>query len=294
MHNLLQKNKRIIYKVLNWLIPDDKRYLSFNYRMKIGRKLDWENPKTYTEKVQWLKLYDQKPEYTIMVDKYLVKDYIANRIGKKYIIPTLGVWNHAEDIDFSALPKQFVLKCTHDSGGLVICKDKSQIDQKKVKREFSKALKMRFYMEGREYQYQNVVPRVLAESYIEQEDGGAPWDYKVLCFGGKAKLIEVHTGRYSENHSQTFYDLNWKPTGISQGGKETISKVPIPKPLCFDELIEKSEILAQGTRHIRVDWYIINNQLLFGEITLYDGCGMEPFTTYEDDLLLGSWIDINN
>ena len=150
MHNLLKKNKRIIYKVLNWLIPDDKRYLSFNYRMKIGRKLDWENPKTYTEKVQWLKLYDQKPEYTVMVDKYLVKDYIANRIGKKYIIPTLGVWNHAEDIDFSALPKQFVLKCTHDSGGLVICKDKSQINQKKVKREFSKALKMRFYMEGRE------------------------------------------------------------------------------------------------------------------------------------------------
>ena len=294
MVGLIKKYKRQIYKLLNWLIPDDKKYLSFSYRMKIGHKLDWNNLQTYTEKVQWLKLYDRKPEYTIMVDKYQVKDYVKERIGEQYIIPTLGVWNEAENIDFSELPNQFVLKCTHDSGGLFICKDKSRINENAIRKEFSKSLKMRFYMEGREYQYKDVKPRIIAETYLEQEDGGAPWDYKVLCFGGKAKLIEVHAGRFSEAHSQTFYDTDWKKTSISQGGKETISKVEQPRPVCFDEMIEKSEILSQGMRHARIDWYVIKNKLLFGEITLYDGSGLEPFTTYEDDLLLGSWIDINN
>lgn len=294
MVGLIKKYKRQIYKLLNWLIPDDKKYLSFSYRMKIGHKLDWNNLQTYTEKVQWLKLYDRKPGYTIMVDKYQVKDYVKERIGGQYIIPTLGVWDEAENIDFSELPNQFVLKCTHDSGGLYICKDKSKIDEDAIRKEFSKSLKMRFYMEGREYQYKDVKPRIIAETYLEQEDGGAPWDYKVLCFGGKAKLIEVHAGRFSEAHSQTFYDTDWKKTLISQGGKETISKIEQPRPVCFDEMIEKSEILAQGMRHARIDWYVIKNKLLFGEITLYDGSGLEPFTTYEDDLLLGSWIDINN
>ena len=294
MNRLLKKNKRIVYTILNKLIPDDKRYLSFSYRMKIGRKLDWNNLQTYTEKVQWLKLHDQKPEYTIMVDKYLVKEYISTKIGKQYVIPTLGVWENAEDIDFISLPEQFVLKCTHDSGGLVICKDKSKQDLNAVRKEFSKALRMRFYMEGREYQYKDVVPRVIAEKYLEQDDGGAPWDYKVMCFGGKAKLIEVHAGRFSDEHTQSFYDTSWNLTTISQGGKDTITKIPIPKPTCFEEMIEKSEVLAQGLRHARIDWYIINGQLLFGEITLYDGSGFEKFTTYEDDLLLGSWIDINN
>lgn len=294
MKNILKKYKRPIYKLLNWLIPDDKQYLSFSYRMKIGRKLDWNNLQTYTEKVQWLKIFDRKPEYTIMVDKYLVKDYVSEKIGNQYIIPTLGVWEHAEDIDFSVLPRQFVLKCTHDSGGLVICKDKSQLQEIKVKRELSKALKMRFFMEGREYQYKDVKPRIIAEKYLEQEDGGAPWDYKVLCFGGVAKLIEVHAGRYSEHHTQDFYDRDWNKTGISQGGKETLSKVSVPKPICLDEMLAKSEYLAKDMRHARIDWYIIGGQLLFGEITLYDGSGLESFTTYEDDLLLGSWIDINN
>ncbi|MBO4825926.1 MAG: glycosyl transferase [Prevotella sp.] len=294
MHSFVKRNKRTVYKILNWLIPDDKKYLSFNYRMKIGRKLNWNNPQAYTEKVQWLKLNDIVPEYTVMVDKYSVKDYIAQKIGPVYVIPTIGVWENAEDIDFSKLPEQFVLKCSHDSGGLLICKDKAKLNTEAVKKEFSKALKMRFYMEGREYQYKDVVPRVIAEQYIEQEDGGAPWDYKVLCFGGKAKLIEVHAGRYSDKHTQSFYDIDWKQTTISQGGEDTISKIPIPKPACFDEMIEKSEILAQGMRHVRVDWYIVKGQLLFGEITLYDGSGLEPFTKYEDDLLLGSWIDINN
>lgn len=294
MKSFIKRHKRFIYRVLNGLIPDDKKYLSFNYRWKIGHKLDWNNLQTYTEKVQWLKLYDRNPGYTIMVDKYLVKDYIANKIGSQYVIPTLGVWDHAKDIDFSALPDQFVLKCTHDSGGLVICKDKKQLDIEGARKELSKSLKMRFYMEGREYQYKDVVPRIIAEEYLEQEDGGAPWDYKVLCFGGKAKLIEVHAGRFSDAHSQTFYDPEWNQTSISQGGKETITKIPIPKPICLEELIEKSEVLAQGMRHVRVDWYNIKDKLLFGEITLYDGSGLEPFTTYEDDLLLGSWLDINN
>lgn len=294
MHYLLKKYKRPIYRILNWLIPDDKKYLALNYRWKIGRKLDWNNLQTYTEKVQWLKLNDQKPEYTTMVDKYLVKDYVANIIGSEYIIPTLGVWEKAEDIDFNRLPNQFVLKCTHDSGGLVICKDKSKLDIKAARQDIAKGLKMSFYMEGREYQYKDVVPRVIAEQYIEEEDGSAPNDYKVLCFGGVAKLIEVHHGRYSEQHTQDFFDRDWHQTEVSQGGKNTRSVVPMEKPACLDEMIEKSEILAKGMRHVRIDWYIIKGHLYFGEITFYDGSGLEAFTTYEDDLLLGSWIDIND
>ena len=292
--SLLKKYKRPIYRILNWLIPDDKKYLAFNYRWKIGHKLDWNNLQTYTEKVQWLKLYDQKPEYATMVDKYKVKDYVAKKIGTEHIIPTLGVWDKAKDIDFNALPQRFVLKCTHDSGGLVICKDKNKLDKEAAIKEIDKGLKMSFYMEGREYQYKNVKPRVIAEQYMEQEDGKGLNDYKVLCFGGKAKLIELHQGRYTDSHTQDFYDRNWNRTNITQGGYGTRAKTEAPKPICFDEMIAMSEKLSEDMRHARIDWYIVNDKLYFGEITLYDGSGLEPFDRYEDDLMMGSWIDINN
>lgn len=292
--NLLKKYKRPIYKILNWLIPDDKKYLAFNFRWKIGYRLDWDNLKTYNEKIQWLKLYDQKPEYEIMVDKYKVKDYVAKIIGTEHIIPTLGVWDNANDIDFNSLPQKFVLKCTHDSGGIVICKDKSKLDKEAARKEINKGLKMSFYMEGREYQYKNVKPRVIAEQYMEQEEGKGLDDYKVLCFGGKAKLIELHQGRYTDSHTQDFYDRNWNRTNITQGGYGAMSKTVAPKPQCFEEMIRMSEKLSEKMRHARIDWYIVNNKLYFGEITLFDGSGFEPFDKYEDDLMIGSWINIDN
>lgn len=292
--SLIKKYKRPIYKILNWLIPDDKKYLAFNFRWKIGYRLDWDNLKTYNEKIQWLKLYDQKPEYEIMVDKYKVKDYVAKIIGTEHIIPTLGVWDKAKDIDFNSLPQKFVLKCTHDSGGIVICKDKSKLNIEAARKEIDKGLKMSFYMEGREYQYKNVKPRVIAEQYMEQEDGKGLNDYKVLCFGGKAKLIELHQGRYTDSHTQDFYDRNWNRTNITQGGYGAMAKAEAPKPKCFEEMISMSEKLSKDMRHARIDWYIVNNKLFFGEITLYDGSGFEPFDKYEDDLMIGSWINIDN
>ena len=163
------------------LVPD-KMYLSMLYRKHFGRRLDWEHPATFNEKLQWLKLYNRRPEYTAMVDKSLAKDYVAGRIGKEYIIPTLGVWNRAGDIDWTSLPERFVLKCTHDSGNVVICRDKASLDVKAVSRELDRCLKTRFYYLTREWPYRNVVPRIIAEPYMEDSATGELIDYKFFCF----------------------------------------------------------------------------------------------------------------
>ncbi len=280
--------------ILNKLAPfvSDEHFVKWKYYLNFHKKLDLENPQTFNEKLQWLKLYDRHEERTKMVDKYEAKNYVASIIGEEYIIPTYGVYEHFNEIDFDIMPHQFVIKCTHNSGGLYICKDKNNFNYNKVGKQIEKWLAKNPFWGNREYPYKNVKPRIIVEKYIEEEGESAPNDYKVLCFGGVAKLIEVHHGRFSEQHTQDFFDRDWHQTEVSQGGKDTRSVVPMEKPPCLNEMIEKSEILAKGMRHVRIDWYIIKGHLYFGEITFYDGSGLEAFSTYEDDLLLGSWIDI--
>lgn len=272
------------------LFPD-KLYLKIKFRLTMKKKLNLKNPQTFNEKLQWLKLYDRNPEYTKMVDKYEVRKYIAEKIGEEYLIPLLGVWDSFDELNFDALPDQFVLKCTHDSGGLVICKDKSQLNIDDARKKINKCLKRNYYWQNREWPYKNVKPRIIAEKFmVDSIQGDGLADYKVLCFNGAAKLIEFHLDRYGERHTQDIYDINWNKTTISQDGY--ISDKIIEKPLQLDTVIELSQILAKGICHVRVDWYIIEEKVYFGEITFFDASGFSPFDDEKDDLYIGRLIDL--
>jgi len=294
MRSLIKFIRRVIARlaregVFNFL--SDKAFLKLLFWARMGKKLNLENPQTFNEKLQWLKLYNRKPEYTKMVDKYEVRKYISEKIGEEYLIPLLGVWDSFDEIDFDSLPEQFVLKCTHDSGGLIICKDKSKLDLVAAKKKITKCLKRNFYKYNREWVYKNVKPRIIAEKFMVdsiQKNGLA--DYKVLCFGGEAKLIEFHLDRYSKRHTQDIYDTNWNKTAISQNGY--VSDRVIDKPSQIDRIIELSQILAKGICHVRVDWYIIEGKVYFGEITFFDGSGFSAFDDEKDDLYIGSLIDL--
>jgi hypothetical protein len=270
---------------------DDEKYLKKMYKGIFGRELNLSHPQSYTEKLQWLKLNDRKPEYTVMVDKCDVKEYVKNIIGEQYIIPTLDVWNDARSINFEQLPKQFVLKCTHDSSGLVICKDKNKLDFETSRKNLEKALKKNYYYCFREWPYKDVRPRIIAEKYMEDEETGTLKDYKILCFNGEPKLIELHSERFTSNHTQDFYDVSWNKLSISQYGENTSDKVE-EKPRLLSEMLRLSKVLAEGIPHIRVDWYIVDERLYFGELTFYDSSGFSKFDDSKDDELLGSWLDL--
>jgi hypothetical protein len=272
---------------------DDEHFVRWKYYLNFRKKLDLDNPQTFNEKLQWLKLNDRHEEYTQMVDKYEAKKYVANLIGEEYIIPTLGVYDSFDEIDFDKLPNQFVLKCTHNSGGIIICRDKASLDVPKARKQMTKWLKKNPFWTNREYPYKHVKPRIIAEQYMEQEDGESLRDYKVLCFNGKAKLIELHRFRYTERQTQDFYDTEWNKTTISQGGGFIDASDKLyPKPDNLDKMILLSETLCADMIHCRADWYSIKGQLYFGEITFFDGSGLDAFDNMDDDFLLGSWIKL--
>lgn len=268
----------------------DEEYLRITFERLLNKKLNLNNPKTFNEKIQWLKLYDRKPEYTTMVDKYAVKKYVASIIGEEYIIPTLGVWNHFDEINFEKLPKQFVLKCTHDSGGLVICKDKNKLNLRAAKKTIEKCLRRNYYWYGREWPYKNVKPRIIAEKYMSDEGKEELSDYKVLCFNGEPKIIEVHKGRFYGNHTADNYDEFWNKTDIEQYDLPKSDEI-MPKPAFLEEMLHLSKLLSKNLIHVRVDWYFTNNRLYFGELTFFDGSGYNLFCGDADELL-GSWIKL--
>lgn len=275
-------------------IPDQV-YLKLAYKFYIGEKLNLKNPQTYNEKLQWLKLYNRKPEYTMMVDKVKVRDYIAEKIGGEYLIPLLGIWNSPDEINFNELPNQFVLKCNHNSGtGMCICKDKTRLNYDEVKKNLQRGLRENYYYLGREWPYKNVQRKIIGEQYMVDESGEELRDYKVLCYNGEPRLVELHQGRFTNHQSQDFYDTKWNKTSISQNGtavyKATNSIYPRPKNL--EKMLDLSRTLANDIPHVRVDWYSINGKLYFGELTFFDGSGFDPFDNREDDYMIGSWIDL--
>lgn len=271
---------------LNWF--PDKPYLKLVYRSEMGKRLNLDAPVTFNEKLQWLKLYDRKPEYSRYIDKYAVRSYISETLGKQYLIPLLGVYDSAEKIDWDSLPNKFVLKCTHGSSANIICTNKDTLDIKASKIKLNGWMKKSWYWFGREWPYKNVTPKIVCETFISETDN-TPDDYKVLCFNGKAKLIEVHIDRYG-HHTQDFYDLEWNKMTISQGG--TTSDFVYEVPRQFEKMIQLSEQLAANMRHVRIDWFMVQDKLYFGEITLYDASGFDNFDNEDDDYLLGSWINL--
>jgi hypothetical protein len=288
----LIKNPNYIILILLGLRPfriiSDKTFLKIKYWLYLKKKLNLSNPTTFNEKLQWLKLYDRKKEYIQMVDKYEVREYIAKTIGKEYLIPLLGVYNTFDEINFNQLPDKFVLKPNHTSGNVFICKDKSKINYQKLKKDVNKWLSREYYWLHREWPYKNIKPKIICEKFITANNE-APDDFKVLCFNGKAKLIELHRDRFGD-HNQDFYDENWNKTNISQGFN--VSNNIYPKPKELDLIINLSEQLASDLYHVRIDWFIVDNTIYFGEITFYDGAGFVAFDNQEDDQLLGGWIKL--
>ena len=269
-------------------MPDEK-YLKKLFRLHIGKELDLDSPKGFNEKIQWLKLYNRKPEYTTMVDKYTAKKYAAEKIGEQYIIPSLGVWDRAEDIDPGKLPDKFVLKCTHDSGGVVICRDKSEFDIEAARKKINKRLKANYYYSGREWPYKNVKPRIIAEKYMEEPGSSELKDYKFMCFNGKVRCTFVCSERF-EKLKVTFYDNDWKRMPFER--HYHASETDIPKPKNFDKMVELAEILSEDIPFLRVDFYEINGHIYFGELTFFPGSGFEEFTPEEWDRILGDWITL--
>lgn len=277
---------------LNWM--PDSLYLKVMYRILTGGRLSLENPKRFNEKLQWLKLYDRNPDYTKVVDKYSVKEYVKERLGSRAVIPTLGVWDRFEEIDFKRLPDQFVLKTTHDSGSVVICEDRQKFNKKQAKRIMKRSLKRNYFYSGREWPYKNVRPRIIAEPYIVDESGFELKDYKIFTFSGVPWCIQVDYDRFT-NHKRNFYTTEWDYIPFTTRYPTDPGR-QIAKPENLSGMLDCARILAEGLgspAFLRVDLYVVYNMIYFGELTFYHGSGYEKFTPESYDRKLGDFIRLN-
>lgn len=273
---------------------DDETYLKRKYKACMGKALNLNSPQTFNEKLQWLKLHDRKPEYTMMVDKYAVRKYIADTIGEEYLIPLLGVWDNPDEINFDALPNQFVLKCNHNSGlGMCICKDRSKLDIEKVKAGLRKGLQQDYYLTSREWPYKNVSKKIVCEEYMEDRQAHELVDYKFMCFSGEVKCSFTCSERFTDSGLKvTFFDKDWNVMPFER--HYPASKKPLTKPINYRKMIQFAEELSKGIPFVRVDFYEINGQLYFGELTFYPGGGFEEFTPEEWDYKLGDFLKLKN
>lgn len=294
--NLLKHNKgeffASILMYLNFLFPD-KLYLTLLFRLKMGFWIDWKNPKTFSEKLQWLKLYDRNPKYTTMVDKYAVKEYVAKIIGEEYIIPTLGVWDRPEDIDWDSLPQKFVLKTTHGGGGsgVVICKDKATFDKEtaiaKLKKSFNKCI----YNYLREWPYKNVDKKIIIEQYLYDVKCESLRDYKFFCFNGKVEFFKVDYDRFTE-HGANYYSLDGRMLEFGEKAYPRRLDIEIDLPKSLEKMILIAENLSVGTLFLRVDLYEVNNKIFFGELTFYPSGGVKEFTPVDWNEKIGSLLKL--
>lgn len=268
---------------------NDEAFIKWEYFSGMRKFPDIKNPKRYNEKLQWLKLNDIHWEYTDLVDKYTAKDYVRNIIGDEYIIPTLGVWETFDEIDFSTLPNSFVLKTTHDSGGVVVCKDITRFDKAAAKKRLEKSLAHNYFYEHREYIYKNIKPRIIAEKYMVDESGTELKDYKFFCFNGEPKMLFVATDRPLDTRFD-FFDMAWNHLPFKQG--HPLAKKEIKKPIGFESMKDIARKLSMGFPHIRVDLYDINGHIYFGELTFFHFSGNVPFEPDEWDFKIGEMLEL--
>lgn len=295
MYKMLKNIFKQVYVLLLeclGLIPD-KTYLKIKYFVKFRKKLDVDNPLTFNEKIQWLKLYDRKPQYTEMADKYKVKKIVSDLIGEEHIVPNYGVWDRFEDINFEELPDQFVLKCTHDSGSVLICRNKEEFNKKYARMHFNLALKRNYFWGGREWCYKNIKPRIIAEKYLPGLDNQIV-DFKFFCFGGRPRYVYVSAGL--ENHSTariSFCNLDYTLAPFQRSDYAQFEVLP-PKPAHYDEMIEIATKLSMGTTLVRIDLYECDDKVLFSEMTFYPVGGFMPFVPEEWDKKLGDLVCLSN
>ena len=283
-------NQLAFHQVFSWM--PDKPYLKLIYWASLHKRLDLDNPQSFSEKLQWLKLYNRNSKYIQMSDKYDVKEYIADMIGEQYIIPTLGVWNNFDEIDFDALPLQFVLKCTHDSGSLVICRDKSKFNESEAKEKIDHSLKINYYKYWREWPYKDIKPRIIAEKYMENPERGGLIDYKFFCFNGQPKFVYVSSGL--ENHKTariSFVTLDWEKAPYERIDYHPFEELP-SKPSKFDEMVDISKRLSKNIPFVRVDLYQISNQVFFSELTFFPCAGFIIFKDRTHDYELGEMLKL--
>lgn len=281
-----------LIRIISPLISDDKTLLHIRYRVQFHKKLNLESPTTYNEKLQWLKLYDRNPQYTPMVDKYAAKQIIEEKIGEQYVIPTLGIWNDVDDIDFDNLPNSFVLKTTHGGGntGVVICRDKKTFNYKLAKQKLRRSLKEDLYVSSREWPYKNVPRRIIAEELLINNDSLDLPDYKFFCFDGEVKALFVATERSTGNVKFDFFDPEFNHLNLVQ--VHPMSNKQIQKPQQFEKMLDLARILSKGFPHVRIDMYVCNNKIYIGEFTFYHHGGFVPFHPEEYDKLFGEWLNL--
>lgn len=287
-HNPRKLGLRLLVRFGSWL--PDKAFLKCKFRLAMGYKLDLKNPKSFSEKLQWLKLYDRRPEYTTMVDKVKAKEYVSSVIGKEYIIPTLGVWADPDEISFYNLPNRFVLKVNHNSGtGMYICKDKNTMDIEKVKAGLRKGLKENFYMINREWPYKDVQRRIIAEKYME-DDYGELRDYKFFCFDGvvKAMFIAKDRSKGEDAVRFDFFDADFNHLPFTNGHPN--AEILPEKPKKFEEMKQLASKLSKGIPHVRIDFFEVGDKVFFGEMTFFHWGGTMPFDPVEWDYVFGQWI----
>ena len=279
----------IVRRVLSHLIRNDELYIKLRYFSGMKKFPDLQHPRTYNEKLQWLKLNDKHTEYTRLVDKYAVKEYIEKLNWGGKTIPTLGIWDRFDDIDFTQLPNQFVLKTTHDSGGIVIVKDKGKMDMQKARKKLEKSLQRKYFLMSREYPYKDVKPRIIAEKFMVDESGTELKDYKFFCFNGEVKFLFVATDRPFATRFD-FFDADFNHLPFKQG--HPWAKKEIRKPANFEKMKQAAAAVSKGIPHVRVDLYNINGEIYFGELTFFHFSGVVPFEPAEWDEKIGDYLNL--
>lgn len=292
-NTIINNPKSLLIKPLQLLSPwlSDKLYMKLLFPLMTGYKLDLKNPQTYNQKLQWLNLNYRNPLLCKLADKHEVKNYVKERVGEEFVIKSYGVWNAFDEIDFNKLPSQFVLKTTHDSGGIVICKDKSTLDLEKAREKITRHLKINLFYKFREWVYKDIKPRVIAEEFLVDESKVELKDYKFFCFNGEPKAMFIATGRQEGNTMFDFYDINFNHLDIIQGHPQS-GKI-VEKPKNYALMVELAGKLSKGLPHVRVDFYNIDGKILFGEYTFFHFAGLQPFHPQIWDYKFGSWINLN-
>lgn len=272
----------------------DKLYLKCLYRGRMGKRLNLNSPETFNEKLQWLKLYNRKPEYTMMVDKYLVRDYIARTLGEDYLIPLIGIWKDPDEINFDELPNQFVLKCNHNSGlGMCICKDKSLLDIDKAKEELRRGIAEDYFLFGREWPYKNVERKIICEKYMcDSLESNGLTDYKFFCMNGVADSVMVCLDRFTDETKYYFFSKEWRLLRLNIRGKNAPDGFTIPKPSCMDAMFKIAETLSVGIPFVRVDLYECDGKIYFGELTFFPQSGFDSNLLNETDEYYGKLIKL--
>ena len=270
----------------------DKPYLSWLFKKRLGYKMDWRHPTSFNQKLQWMKLYDRNPLYTRCADKVAVRDFVASAIGESYLIPCLGVYSKAEEIDYAALPDRFVLKCNHGAKYNVICTDKATLDVDATNRKLNGWLSEKFWRIKREYHYRNIKPQILCEQYMEDVATGTLNDYKVFVLGGKPYMIQVDLDRYGA-HTRNIYDPDWRLLDVEISFPRNASDA-VKKPPVLDEMLACATKLAAGFREVRVDFYVINGKLYFGEMTFFSGAGFSRYDPRSFDFEMGGLVSLSD